>query len=124
MLGAWFTLRMGTKGCRLVLLEGCGSRWGDAVVGKRAICLDFLPFLSPRDDDVACIAPNVDDTTEIVVGVVVVDALLFLKAVSKALTPERPLLVELVMTFVEIFCWMLLVQLDGDGHRWRRRRSR
>jgi hypothetical protein len=35
--------------------------------------------------------------------------LLFLEAVRKALTPERPLLVELAMTLVEIFCWMLLV---------------
>ena len=50
--------------------------------------------------------------------------MLFVKAVSKELMPERPLLVELAMMFVEIFCWMLLVQLDGDGHRWRRRRSR
>ena len=70
------------------------------------------------------IVPNIDHTAEIAVGVVVVVALLFLKAVSKTLTPECPLLVELAMTFVEIFYWMLLVQLDGDGHRWRKRRSR
>ena len=68
--------------------------------------------------------PNVDHTTEVAVAVVVVVALLFLKAVIKALTPERPLLVELATTFTMIFCWMLLVQLHGDGHRWRRRRRR
>ena len=44
--------------------------------------------------------------------------------VSEALTPERPLLVELATTFAEVFCWILLVQLDGGGHRWRKRRSR
>ena len=70
------------------------------------------------------ITPKVDHTAEVAVGVVVVVALLFLKAVSKALTPERPLLVELAMTFVEVFCRILLVQLDGDGHYWRRRRNR
>ena len=58
---------------------------------------------------------------EVAVGVVIVVALLFLKAVSKALMPERPLLVELATTFVEVFCWILLVQLDGDVHCWRRR---
>ena len=47
MLGAWFTLRAGTDGYRLVLLEGCGSLWWDVVVGRRAISLDFLAFLSP-----------------------------------------------------------------------------
>ena len=45
--GAWFTLRTGTDGCRLVLLEGCGNLWRDAVVGRRVVHLDFLPFLSP-----------------------------------------------------------------------------
>ena len=63
------------------------------------------------------IAPNVDHTAEVTVGVVVVVALLFLKGVSEALMPERPLLVELAMTFIEIFCRMLFVQLDGDSHR-------
>ena len=62
----------------LVLLEGCGSLWRDAVVGRRAVRLDFLLFLSPCDDDVARIAPNVDHTAEVAVGVVVVVALLFL----------------------------------------------
>ena len=38
--------------------------------------------------------------------------------------PERSLLVELAMMFVEVFCWILLVYLDGDGHHWRKRRSR
>ena len=38
--------------------------------------------------------------------------------------PRLPLLVELATTFVEVFCWILLVQLDGDGHCWRKRRSR
>ena len=75
MLGAWFTLRMGTDGCRLVLLEGSGSPWRNAVVGRRAICLDFLPFLSPCDDDVARIAPNVDHTAEVAIGGVVVSML-------------------------------------------------
>ena len=37
--------------------------------------------------------------------------------------PERPLLVEQATMFIEIFCWMMFVQLDGDGHRWGRRRS-
>ena len=78
MRGTWFTLRTGTDGCRLVLLEGCGSLWRDAVVVRRVVCLDFLSFLSPCDDDVARIAPNVDHTAEVVVGVVVVVALLFL----------------------------------------------
>ena len=26
--------------------------------------------------------------------------------------------------FIEIFCWMLFVQLDSDGHCWGRRRRR
>ena len=76
MRGARFTLRMGTDGCRLVLLEGCGRLWWDAIVGRRAI--GFVAFLSPRDDDVACIAANVDHIAEIAVGVVIVVALLFL----------------------------------------------
>ena len=75
MLGAWFTLRTGTNCCRLVLLEGCGSLWRDAVVRRRVVCLDFLPFLY---DDVACITPNIDHTAEVAVGVVIVVALLFL----------------------------------------------
>ena len=70
------------------------------------------------------IAPNIDHTAEVTVGVVVVVALLFLKGVSEALMPERPLLVELATMFVEVLCWILLVQLDGDDHRWRKRRSR
>ena len=74
MLGALFTLRAGTNGCRLVLLEG-GSLWRDAVVRRRVVCLDFLPFLY---DDVACITPNIDHTAEVAVGVVVVVTLLFL----------------------------------------------
>ena len=45
--GARFTLRTGTDGCRLVLLEGCGSRWWDAVVGGRAVSLYLLAFLFP-----------------------------------------------------------------------------
>ena len=71
MWGARFTLRAGAY--RLILLEGCGSLWWDAVVGRRAIRLDFLSFLSPCNDDVARIAPNVDHTAEVVVV-----ALLFL----------------------------------------------
>ena len=67
------------------------------------------------------IAPNVNHTAEVTVGVVVVVALLFVKAVSKELMPERPLLVELAMMFVEIFCWILLIQLDGDSLHWRGR---
>jgi len=47
MWGVRFTLRAGTDGCRLVLLEGCGSLWWDAVVGGRAVSLDFLTLLSP-----------------------------------------------------------------------------
>ena len=78
MWGVRFTLRAGTDGYRLVLLEGCGSLWWDAVVGRRAVCLDFLPFLSPLDDDVARVAPNVDHAAEVAVGVVIVVALLFL----------------------------------------------
>ena len=78
MLGAWFTLRTGTGGCRLVVLKRCGSLWRDAVVGRRVVCLDFLPFLSPCDDDVARVALNVDHTAEVAVGVVIVVALIFL----------------------------------------------
>ena len=78
MLGAWFTLRTGAGGCRLMLLEGCRSLWRDAEVGRRVVRLDFLPFLSPSDDDVARITPNIDHTAEVAVGVVVVVALLFL----------------------------------------------
>ena len=40
MWSARFTLRMGVY--RLVLLEGCGSLWRDAVVGGGAVSLDFL----------------------------------------------------------------------------------
>ena len=52
--------------------------WKDAedFGGRRAI--GFIAFLSPRDDDVACIAANVDHIAEIAVGVVIVVALLFL----------------------------------------------
>jgi len=57
---------------------------------------------------------------EIAIGVVVVVTLLFLLAVSEALAPERPFLVKQAMTLVEIICWMLLFQLHGDRHRWRR----
>jgi len=38
---------MGTDGRWLVLLERSGSLWWDAEVGRRAIGLDFLAFLSP-----------------------------------------------------------------------------
>ena len=78
MRGARFTLRTGTDGCQLVLFEGCGSLWRDAVVGRRAVCLDFLAFFSPSDDDIARVAPNIDHAAEVAVGVVVVVALLFL----------------------------------------------
>ena len=71
-------LRIGAGGCRLVLLEGCRSLWRDAVVGRRAVCLDFLAFFSPSDDDVACVAPNIDHAAEVAVGVVIVVARLFL----------------------------------------------
>ena len=65
-------------------------------------------------------SPNVDHTAEVVVGVVVVVALLFLLAIGEALAPERPFLVKHVTTLVEIFYWMLLFQLDSDCHYWRR----
>ena len=78
MLGAWFTLRMGTDSCRLVLLEIFGSLWRDAEVVRRDVCLDFLLFLSPLDDDVVHIAPNVDHTVKVAVGVIIVVALLYL----------------------------------------------
>jgi len=45
MWGARFILGMGV--CQLVPLEGCGSLWWDVVVGRRAVSLDFLAFLSP-----------------------------------------------------------------------------
>ena len=45
--GARFTLRTGTSSYWLVLFEGCGSLWRNAVVGRRAISLDFLALLSP-----------------------------------------------------------------------------
>ena len=62
---------------------------------------------------------NVDHIGKVAVGVVVVVALLFLLAIGEALVPERPFLVKQATTLVEIFCWMLLFQLDSDCHRWR-----
>ena len=66
---------------------------------------------------------NVDYITEVAVGVVVVVALLFLLAVGEALAPERPLLVKQATTLVEIFCCMLLFQLDSNCYCWRRCRQ-
>ena len=51
---------------------------------------------------------NVDHATEVIVGVVVVVALLFLLAVGEALVPKHPFLVKQATTLVEIFCWMML----------------
>ena len=48
MRGARFTLRTGIGGCRLVLLEGCGSLSGDTVVGRRVVSLYLLAFFSLR----------------------------------------------------------------------------
>ena len=45
VLGARLILRKGTS--QLALLEGCGSMCQNAVVGRRAVCLDFLALLSP-----------------------------------------------------------------------------
>jgi len=58
---------------------------------------------------------------KVTIGVVVVVTLLFLLVVGEVLAPECPFLVKQATTLIEMFCWMLLVQLDGDGHRWRRR---
>ena len=62
---------------------------------------------------------NIDHVAEGAVGVVVVVALLFLLAVSEALVPERPFLVKQATTLVEIFCCMLLFQLDSNSHCWK-----
>jgi hypothetical protein len=43
---------------------------------------------------------------------------LFLLVVGEALAPERPFLVKQATTLVEIFCWMLLFQLDSDSYCW------
>ena len=59
---------------------------------------------------------------EVAVGVVVVVTLLFLLAVGEALTPKYPFLVEQATTLVEIFCWVLFIQLHSDYHCWRRSR--
>jgi len=63
---------------------------------------------------------NVDDVAKVAIGVVIVVALLFLLAVGEALVPERPLLVKQATTLVKIFYWVLIFQLHGDCHCWRR----
>ena len=60
---------------------------------------------------------NVDHVAEVAVGVVIVVALLFQLAIGEALAPERPFLVKQATTLIEIYCWMLLFQLNSDGHR-------
>ena len=54
---------------------------------------------------------NVDHIAKVTVGVVVVIALLFLLAVSNA--PKCPLMIKQATMLVEIFCYVLLLQLDG-----------
>ena len=44
-------------------------------------------------------------------------------AIGKALAPERPFMVKEATTLVEIFCCMLLFQLDSDCYCWRRCRQ-
>jgi hypothetical protein len=66
------------------------------------------------------ITTNVDHIAKVAVGVVVVVALLFLLAVGEALAPKCPFLVKQATTLVEIFCCMLLLQLDSDCYCWRR----
>ena len=46
--------------------------------------------------------------------------MLFLLAVGDALARERPFLVKQAITLVEVFCSMLLFQLDGNYYCWRR----
>ena len=41
-------------------------------------------------------------------------------AVGEALAPECPFLVKQAMTLIEIFCYMLLFQLDSNCYCWRR----
>ena len=60
---------------------------------------------------------------KVAVGVVIVVTLLFLLAVDEALAPERPLLVKQATTLVEIFCCVLLLQLDSNSYCWRRCRQ-
>ena len=57
---------------------------------------------------------NVDHTAKVTVGVVVVVALLFLLAVGEAQVPKLPFLVKQVLTLMEIFCCVLLFQLDSN----------
>jgi hypothetical protein len=67
-----------------------------------------------------CVATNVDHIAKVAVGVVVVVALLFLLVVGEALAPKRPFLVKQAMTLIEVFCCVLLFQLDSDCYCWRR----
>ena len=67
--------------------------------------------------------PNVDHIAEIVVSVVVVVASVFLVTIGNMMAPERPLLVADMAALVEIFCCMLLFQLDSDCYCWRRCRQ-
>ena len=122
MLSARFTLGKGT--CRLVLLEGCRSMCWNAVVGRRrVVCLNFLVLLSPWDDDIACVATNVNHIAKVTIGVVVVVALLFLLTVGEALVPERPFLIKKATTLVEVFYCVLFFQLDSNYYCWRRCRQ-
>ena len=66
---------------------------------------------------------NIDHVAKVVVGVAVVVTLLFLLAIGEALALERPLLVKQATTLVEIFCCVLLLQLDSNSYCWRRCRQ-
>ena len=73
------------------------------------VSLYFLALLFPRDDDIACVATNIDHIAKVAVGVLIVVTLLLLMAVGDALVSECPFLVEQVMTFLEIpHCRLLL----------------
>ena len=82
---ARLTLRMGTDGCWLVLLERCGSLWWDAVVGGRAICLYLVALLPFGDDDHVGVSLDVDDVAQVIIGVVVGVSGVLLDALKDAL---------------------------------------
>ena len=61
---------------------------------------------------------NVDHIAEIVVGVVVVVASVFLVTIGNMMAPERPLLVADMAALVEIFRHRLIFQLNNNHYRW------
>ena len=60
---------------------------------------------------------------ELAVGVVIVVALLFLLSVGEVLAPERLFLVKQATMLVDVFCCVLLFQLDSNCYCWRRCRQ-